>query len=651
MSSVEEDTDLVSDTYNTSDDTLSDDTLSEQTLDQMCPDPSVVTLENYTKDDLRELFVIKLQTSSGKFKDTGSCMTKTELREALMVDRPKIMQLQKGNEDPPGLFMSVAIPPKDNNVVGRGYKPTAKIVVKLNLASASIFVTLGSIKRILTENNKVWYAVKMYGGKRRRIGNLSGMALIIGANHAQVPGFYVYKLVTASELKKGVNTNEELSDFFLDDDSLHYYTTYDNKYLLRVFDTYIHPVDPTSQEHTIGNDDDSSTIGNDDDSASWIDEDNVSVISNSLFVSETSSEHTSDDTNDNANDDTTNDNADDFATDEVPDQAVVVDYTSAEDETTMFGKEKVFGTFENYNDVAIDMEVHDSYLLVADNKKRVYVWDLETSKLIHKFKTGCSMTLHKGMIYYSCQRKIKARPINSNQDASQDEVIADFGASEEHELRPNYSIVQFEIYEIENRPYILLIIQDENTLELSFHIFDLTYRQFKGYRRLVSSTQFVCQGNNVFTVGVPTQNDRDGDRSIDVYAIEPSARFVRSIRANVDLQMSIHNNSLYVTQAFHPSRIFKFSAQSGALEQRIELPVPASIVHVSGGFIFICTDSQMFCSKIPRTDLYGAFVTPLSFESLKLADQPTFLQVYKNTVYYTQRDASVIVMREIKEVV
>ncbi|NDA63301.1 MAG: hypothetical protein EBX50_14860 [Chitinophagia bacterium] len=165
-----------------------------------------LTSEDYTDSDYSDMYVIKLLNSKNKF-NLGTCSTKEELITSLKTDL---------NFDyAPSNIMCIYTSPIDGNPVGYGSKPTIKIIIKITVGN--YFVTLGSVYRILTEPNKIWYALPMFGGKKRRIGNLAG---IIGSNmnHGQIPGFIIYKLYTKEEIINRIRVVEDIHiDYPLDD--------------------------------------------------------------------------------------------------------------------------------------------------------------------------------------------------------------------------------------------------------------------------------------------------------------------------------------------------------------------------------------------------------------------------------------------------
>lgn len=174
-------------------------------ISESCSNDSPITLLPYDKDDYDDIFTIKLQDKNGKFKK-GSCLTRTELSKAFLSDRGK---------DYPEYIMSIYTTPQnaEDYVTGLSGKPTVRLVGKM--MSNQIYVTIGSIKRIFDEpDNKVWYALPLFGGKRRRIGNILG-TYGSSMNHGQVPGYIIYKLFTRKEIEQGAKGVDTLEDYFI----------------------------------------------------------------------------------------------------------------------------------------------------------------------------------------------------------------------------------------------------------------------------------------------------------------------------------------------------------------------------------------------------------------------------------------------------
>lgn len=156
-----------------------------------CNNKNVLTLEEYIKDD--EPVMIYTLNSKQHF-EKSFCITKEELTQYILPDN----------------LMAIYTSPNDYNKAGYGSKPTEKIVFKLNY----MYITIGSIERLLREmkNNKTWFALPLYGGKRRRIGNIEGI-FGVSMNHGQIPGYLVYKLFTKDEIQRNVKVKESFSDY------------------------------------------------------------------------------------------------------------------------------------------------------------------------------------------------------------------------------------------------------------------------------------------------------------------------------------------------------------------------------------------------------------------------------------------------------
>lgn len=169
----------------------------------VCSNESPVMLMPYEESDYNNILIVYVLNQSNKF-ETATCITKDELKSFLLSDIDV--------KDGPTNLMSIYTTPKyaEEFLTGVSGKPTGRIVVRL--PQNQIYVTSGSIKRMLINNVKKWYALPLFGGKRRRIGNLRG---IFGSsmNHGQVPGFVVYKLYTEEEIKNKVKVEETEDDY------------------------------------------------------------------------------------------------------------------------------------------------------------------------------------------------------------------------------------------------------------------------------------------------------------------------------------------------------------------------------------------------------------------------------------------------------
>jgi hypothetical protein len=207
-SSKEEDNNLFSEITSSSD---SLNVNSEKFVDK-CLNISPLTLEPYTEDP--DLFIVYIQDKNGKFTN-GTCSTKEELKSSLKSDRMK----PKSTNTPTNIMSIYSTPNsnrKDDYITGMTGKPTAKLVIRL--ISNNIYVTYGSVKDIFSSKNKEWFAIPLFGGLRRRIGNVMG---IYGAsmNHGQAPGYPVYKLLTRKQVENNEVVKESVNDYYYGFDS------------------------------------------------------------------------------------------------------------------------------------------------------------------------------------------------------------------------------------------------------------------------------------------------------------------------------------------------------------------------------------------------------------------------------------------------
>jgi hypothetical protein len=155
-----------------------------------CTNYNVFTLENYTSDD----DPIQIYTLNNQnIFEISNCITIDELTHHLNSGKDTIH---------PSMLMSICTPRSN---------ATGKIVI--SLPPNNLFYTYGSIEKIfLNKQNKNWFALPLFGGKRRRIGNLDE-APLIGSLHCQIPGYKVYKLYTQDEINKNIEVKETLSDY------------------------------------------------------------------------------------------------------------------------------------------------------------------------------------------------------------------------------------------------------------------------------------------------------------------------------------------------------------------------------------------------------------------------------------------------------
>lgn len=179
---------------------ISDDYIQEniEYNEKQCSNDNFITLEPYTKED--DPIQIYILNSKNKF-EKSSCFTIEEFTEILKAD--------KGTKIPSNI-QSIYKCNRDCEDNGKGAVATGKLVVKV--PPNNIFITLGSANKMLKLNNRIWYALPLYNGKRRRIGNLDEL-FASSTNHGQIPGFVVYKLYTKEQLKENKTVKESHLDF------------------------------------------------------------------------------------------------------------------------------------------------------------------------------------------------------------------------------------------------------------------------------------------------------------------------------------------------------------------------------------------------------------------------------------------------------
>ncbi len=180
-----------------------------------CTNDNSLTLEKYTNDD--EPFMIYTLNSQMKF-EKALCTSMDEWSSYIQSDLNNLENSDEIDRIPMNI-MCLSQPPDDGDASGVGSIPTRDIVIK---TPNQLFITLGSAIRIKTEYNinKLWYALPMFNGKRRRVSNIKG---IIGSsmNHGQIPGFKIFKLYRRDELYSTVQVSDK-GDFprFTDNDNI-----------------------------------------------------------------------------------------------------------------------------------------------------------------------------------------------------------------------------------------------------------------------------------------------------------------------------------------------------------------------------------------------------------------------------------------------
>ena len=170
-----------------------------------------VTLEPYEQSsvDNNDLFVIKTLDSSGKrFTNISTCNLKSTLMTLLLSDRNK----KRINNDAPSMIKCVYDKPaqrfidrNDLNALSNGIccKPTDIFIIKVN----DLLITLQSFIDLISTDIQIWYALPLYSGKKKRIGNVYGIRGV-SMDHGQIPGSHIYKLYTKEQILSSVVPKE-----------------------------------------------------------------------------------------------------------------------------------------------------------------------------------------------------------------------------------------------------------------------------------------------------------------------------------------------------------------------------------------------------------------------------------------------------------
>lgn len=166
-----------------------------------CGNVSLVMGEDYdeTSNDTVKLYLLlsEQNVKRKRFAENAMCISKDEMRQYLQTDKDtvptNIMSLWRGGE-----------------VNGVGGKPSYKMVVKV--PPNNVYVTLGTFIRMMHESHEKLYLIPLYGGKRRRIGNIEGI-IGVSMNHGQIPGTIIYKGYTKAELQNPIKVQETSRDY------------------------------------------------------------------------------------------------------------------------------------------------------------------------------------------------------------------------------------------------------------------------------------------------------------------------------------------------------------------------------------------------------------------------------------------------------
>lgn len=174
---------------------------------------NVVTLEAFTPEQERSLASIKLFNEDTKqFAPLGECVSVEDVKDMLRSDI--------GNPSPQYVYSLYSLKPNTQHLSeselrrGMGTEPSQRTVFKLVLGNATLFVTAGSMIHLLrSKTPATLYAVPLFGGKPRRVGNVMGQLLGVGTNHGQIPGYKIYKLYSAETLVHSKSATVDEFDF------------------------------------------------------------------------------------------------------------------------------------------------------------------------------------------------------------------------------------------------------------------------------------------------------------------------------------------------------------------------------------------------------------------------------------------------------
>lgn len=172
----------------------------------------IATQYNYTQEQWSDLVSIKQLDSKGKFK-LSQCISIKYFKESLK--RDLITSSERFNRMNFQTIFSI-YKLKNKNLPetdlrrGLGTRPTKMLLFLLNLPSVSIYIDLESAYKLVHNKTKELYALPLFGGLRRRVGNLKGSLMEISTNHGQIDGYKIYRLLTKSEIENEMEIDFEL---------------------------------------------------------------------------------------------------------------------------------------------------------------------------------------------------------------------------------------------------------------------------------------------------------------------------------------------------------------------------------------------------------------------------------------------------------
>ena len=171
----------------------------------------IATQYNYTPEQWSDLVSIKQLDSKGKFK-LSQCISIKYFKESLKRDLSSFEQFNRKNFQT--IFSIYKL--KNENLQesdlrrGLGTRPTNILLFKLDLPSGKLFIDLESAYKLIHNKTKELYALPLYGGLRRRVGNLKGSLMEISTDHGQIDGYKIYRLLTRSEIENEMEIDFEL---------------------------------------------------------------------------------------------------------------------------------------------------------------------------------------------------------------------------------------------------------------------------------------------------------------------------------------------------------------------------------------------------------------------------------------------------------
>lgn len=171
-----------------------------------------ITQYNYTQEEWTDLVSIKQLDSNGKFK-RGHCISINDFKES--IKRDLINSREDFNKMNYKTIFSI-YKLKNKNLSendlrrGLGTRPTKMLLFLLNLPSGSLFIDIESAYKLVNNKTKELYALPLFGGLRRRVGNLKGSLMEISTHHGQIDGYKIYRLLIRSEIENEINVDFEL---------------------------------------------------------------------------------------------------------------------------------------------------------------------------------------------------------------------------------------------------------------------------------------------------------------------------------------------------------------------------------------------------------------------------------------------------------